>query len=81
MGTRFQARLPVMAKARVTTGFRWAPLRGMEAKTPVMMARPQPRLMNRAPEFCPLVLFSRTLATAPLPTRSMMAVPINSPKK
>src|SRR5689334_6791186 len=64
--------------AMVTAGFKCAPLYLLEQATPTKTAIPQPNVMTIHPAPFPLVLFSSTLATTPLPRITRIAVPINS---
>src|ERR1039458_7834915 len=72
-----------MAKARVTAGLMCASglPQAMAVKTPVITAKAHPAVMASQPVPSALLRLSNMLATAPLPMRMRIIVPMNSPKK
>jgi hypothetical protein len=76
-----QGNFPVIAKANVTAGFKWAPLTAATEYTPTKTAIAQPNVITIQPPLLPLVLFKITLPTTPSPKTMRIAVPVNSPTK
>ncbi len=71
----------MVASASVTAGFKCPPLMLPTQYTPTVTASAQPVVMTIQPEFWPLDLLRRTLATTPSPRRTRMAVPKSSARK
>src|SRR6478609_5440885 len=71
---------PVMVNARVTAGFKCAPLR-KATYTPAKTASPHPKLISSQPPPSPLLPFRIAVATTPQPRSSSIAVPVTSETK
>ena len=77
-GTEAHGKSPAIAMATETAGFKCAPLTRATEKTATKTANAQPAVMTIQPLFCPLLRFSRTVATTPFPKMIRSAVPMNS---
>ena len=73
-----QGKVPARARPRVTTGLRCAPDTGPAMSTPIITAKPQPRVMTTQPAPFALEWLREEAAQTPSPSSTSTSVPMNS---